>query len=131
MRKQRGLTQEKIPEQLDLFTDYEALEKKRQKEEEILEKEKRMQQAVLDIKKKYGISLADFSLSKEHPLTEHDCFSIEEINWRTFVRHNGVEVLKEIEQRFANERDPSVHGEHFLLFMNIFDIIFINIILFI
>ena len=67
---------------------------------------------------KYGISLADFSLSKEHPLTEHECFSIEEINWQTFFRHNGVEVLKEIEQRFANERDPSVHGEHFLLFMN-------------
>ena len=30
--------QEKLPEQLDLFTDYEALEQKRQKEEEILEK---------------------------------------------------------------------------------------------
>ena len=45
---------EKAPEQLDLFTDYEELEKKRQREEEILEKEKRMQQAVLDIKKKYG-----------------------------------------------------------------------------
>ncbi len=45
---------EKMPEQLDLFTDYENLEKKRQREEEILEKEKRMQQAVLDIKKKYG-----------------------------------------------------------------------------
>ena len=45
---------EQAPEQLDLFTDYEALSKKRQKEEEFLEKEKRMQQAVLDIKKKYG-----------------------------------------------------------------------------
>ena len=45
---------EKAPEQLDLFTDYEELEKKRQREEELLEKEKRMQQAVLDIKKKYG-----------------------------------------------------------------------------
>ena len=45
---------EKAPEQLDLFIDYEELEKKRQREEEILEKENRMQQAVLDIKKKYG-----------------------------------------------------------------------------
>ena len=66
----------------------------------------------------YGISLADFSLSKEHPLTDHECFSLEEPVFRTFFRHNGVEVLKEMEQRFANERDLSVHGEHFLLFMN-------------
>lgn len=41
-------------EQLDLFTDYEALEKKRKEEEETLEREKKMQQAVLSIKKKFG-----------------------------------------------------------------------------
>jgi DNA polymerase V len=46
--------QEKLPEQLDLFTDYEALEKRRHQEEKILQKEKRMQQAVLEIKKKFG-----------------------------------------------------------------------------
>lgn len=41
-------------EQLDLFTDYEALEKKRQEEEEALARERKMQQALLSIKKKYG-----------------------------------------------------------------------------
>lgn len=41
-------------EQLDLFTDYDALQKKRQDEEEKLKREKQMQQAMLTIKKKYG-----------------------------------------------------------------------------
>lgn len=41
-------------EQLDLFTDYAAEEKKRAEEKESLEKEKRMQQAMLSIKKKFG-----------------------------------------------------------------------------
>ena len=41
-------------EQLSLFTDYEAVEKEREKEVKNLEKEKRLQQAMLDIKKKYG-----------------------------------------------------------------------------
>ncbi len=43
-----------VNEQLDLFTDYEALERKRREEAEALEKEKKLQQAVLDIKKKFG-----------------------------------------------------------------------------
>ena len=43
-----------VCEQLDLFTDYEALERKRQEEREALEKEKNLQHAVLDIKKRYG-----------------------------------------------------------------------------
>lgn len=43
-----------VPEQLDLFTDYEALEREREQEEAELEKEKHIQQAVLSIKKKYG-----------------------------------------------------------------------------
>ena len=41
-------------EQLNLFTDYIAEEKKREDEKLALEREKRMQQAVLSIKKKYG-----------------------------------------------------------------------------
>lgn len=41
-------------EQLDLFTDYEKLEKQREMEKVQLEREKNMQKAVLDIKKKYG-----------------------------------------------------------------------------
>ena len=41
-------------QQLDLFTDYEALERQREEEEKELKKEKQMQQAVLTIKKKFG-----------------------------------------------------------------------------
>lgn len=41
-------------EQLDLFTDYAALEKEKEKEDAALEREKKMQQAVLTIKKKFG-----------------------------------------------------------------------------
>ncbi len=41
-------------EQLDLFTDYDALEAKRKKENEMLEKEKRRQEAILSLQKKYG-----------------------------------------------------------------------------
>ncbi len=65
-------TEKKTPEQLDLFTDYEALEQKRQKEEEILEKEKRMQQAVLDIKKKYGKNAILKGMNLEEGATAKD-----------------------------------------------------------
>lgn len=41
-------------EQLDLFTDYAAIEKDRLEEEEKLKREKQMQEAMLRIKKKYG-----------------------------------------------------------------------------
>ena len=42
------------PEQLDLFTDYEALEKQRAEEQAADEKERRMQQTTLLIQQKYG-----------------------------------------------------------------------------
>jgi DNA polymerase V len=41
-------------EQLDLFTDYEKLEKERKQEEAALAEEKKLQNAILSIKKKYG-----------------------------------------------------------------------------
>jgi DNA polymerase V len=41
-------------EQLDLFTDYEALEREREAEKAELEREKKLQNAMLDIKKKFG-----------------------------------------------------------------------------
>ena len=41
-------------EQLELFTDYGALEKQRKEEKEALERERKMQKAMLDIKKKFG-----------------------------------------------------------------------------
>jgi DNA polymerase V len=47
-------TQNNRPEQLDLFTDYEALESHRRKERAALAKERRMQEAQLRIKKRFG-----------------------------------------------------------------------------
>ena len=41
-------------EQLDLFTDYDALSKMRAKENKKLDREKRMQKAIISIKNKYG-----------------------------------------------------------------------------
>ena len=46
--------QDCAPQQLDLFTDYEALEKQRQAEQAKLDKERRMQEAQLKIKKRFG-----------------------------------------------------------------------------
>ena len=46
--------QDGAPQQLDLFTDYEALEKQRQEEQAKLDKERRMQEAQLNIKKRFG-----------------------------------------------------------------------------
>ena len=44
----------KAPVQYDLFTDYEAIEAERKREEAELEKERRAQEAVLKIKKQSG-----------------------------------------------------------------------------
>jgi len=41
-------------EQLTLFTDYEALQKEREEENEALAKERRLQEAMLAVKKRYG-----------------------------------------------------------------------------
>lgn len=41
-------------EQLDLFTDYEAKQKKREEENKSLSKERKLQEAMLEVKKKYG-----------------------------------------------------------------------------
>lgn len=41
-------------EQLDFFTDYEAVKKQKEKEDADLERERHMQEAMLSIKKKYG-----------------------------------------------------------------------------
>ena len=45
---------ENAPQQLDLFTDYEALEKQKQEEKAKLDKERRMQEAQLKIKQRFG-----------------------------------------------------------------------------
>ena len=41
-------------EQLDMFTDYAALEKKRTEEEADLKRERKLQEAMLDIRRKFG-----------------------------------------------------------------------------
>jgi DNA polymerase V len=41
-------------QQLDLFTDYEALEEKKEREKAALEKERRLQEAMLEIRRKFG-----------------------------------------------------------------------------
>jgi DNA polymerase V len=46
--------QKKSVEQLDLFVDYEAEDKRRAEEKALLDKEKRRQKAMLAIKQKYG-----------------------------------------------------------------------------
>jgi DNA polymerase V len=52
--EEESVKEKETYEQLDLFTDYEALKKERQKEEQELEREKKLQNAMLDIKKKFG-----------------------------------------------------------------------------
>ena len=46
--------EEAPPEQMNLFTDYEAQDRKQAQEQEELEKEQRLQQAMLSIKQRYG-----------------------------------------------------------------------------
>lgn len=46
--------QEPAWEQMDLFTDYAALEKQKKEEDAMLERERKLQEAMLDIKKKFG-----------------------------------------------------------------------------
>lgn len=53
IEESRALQQETF-EQMSLFTDYEALEKRKEQEEAELEREKKIQTAMLDIKKKFG-----------------------------------------------------------------------------
>ena len=45
---------DKSPQQLDLFTDYESVEKTQKNKQKKLEKERRMQEAVIKIKQRFG-----------------------------------------------------------------------------
>jgi DNA polymerase V len=48
------VSQNEAPQQLDLFTDYEALEKLKQEEQARMDKERRMQEVQLKIKQRFG-----------------------------------------------------------------------------
>lgn len=52
--EESSISRQESFEQMDLFTDYEALQKQRELEEQELERERQLQKAVLDIKKKFG-----------------------------------------------------------------------------
>jgi DNA polymerase V len=52
--EQIAIQQDNAPQQLDLFTDYEALEKQKQAEQARTDKERRMQEVQLRIKQRFG-----------------------------------------------------------------------------
>lgn len=56
-------------EQMDLFTDYEAVQKQQEAEQHELNREKKMQQAMLDIKKKFGKNAILKGISMEEGAT--------------------------------------------------------------
>lgn len=59
-------------EQMDMFTDYTALQAKREREQAELEREKKMQQAVLTIKKKFGKNAILKGMNLEEGATAKD-----------------------------------------------------------
>ena len=60
------------PEQLSLFTDYEALAKERESQEQARKKEKSMQGAILDIKERYGKNAILRGMNLEEGATAKD-----------------------------------------------------------
>ena len=54
VKDRKAAKNEEAFEQLDLFTDYEAVQRQREEEEAELERERKIQKAMLDIKKKFG-----------------------------------------------------------------------------
>ena len=54
VKDEKNADKKKRYEQLDLFTDYDALERQRAKEKTERDKEKNVQKALIDIKKKFG-----------------------------------------------------------------------------
>lgn len=70
--EEKARKRNKQPVELDLFTDYEALEAKKAEENAILARERRRQEAILKIKKKFGknalltgLNFADGATAKE------------------------------------------------------------------
>ena len=58
--------------QLDLFTDYEALKRQQQAEDEALTKERRCQKAILELRKKYGKNTILRGLNYAEGATQRD-----------------------------------------------------------
>ena len=60
------------PEQLDMFTDYGALDRQRALEAAVMEREKRRQKAVLAIKKRFGKNAVLKGMNMEDGATAKD-----------------------------------------------------------
>lgn len=69
---ERTMKKQPAPEQLDLFTDYESIQREREQEDAFLEKEKKIQQAVLSIKKRYGKNAVLKGMNLEEGATSKD-----------------------------------------------------------
>ena len=54
MTEEMAAGKQDFPEQLDMFTDYEALARQRAAEERAIDRERQGQQAVLDIRRRFG-----------------------------------------------------------------------------
>lgn len=52
--EESSVVKEESYEQMDLFTNYEEVQKRQAEEDAVLERERKMQKAMLDIKKKFG-----------------------------------------------------------------------------
>ncbi len=63
---------ESIPEQIDLFTDYTALEAEREQERQVLARERKMQEAMLTIKRKFGKNAILKGMNLEEGATAKD-----------------------------------------------------------
>ena len=59
-------------EQLNIFTDYEAVTRQREAEQSALEKERRMQEAVLSIKRKFNKNAIFKGMDLEEGATARD-----------------------------------------------------------
>ena len=69
---ERSVSTPILYEQMNLFTDYAALEKRRKKEQAELERDKKLQQAILTIKKKYGRNAILRGMSLEEGATARE-----------------------------------------------------------
>lgn len=69
---ERSVSTPILYEQVNLFTDYAALEKRRKKKQAELERDKKLQQAILTIKKKYGRNAILRGMSLEEGATARE-----------------------------------------------------------
>ena len=69
---ERSVSTPILYEQMNLFTDYATLEKRRKKKQAELERDKKLQQAILTIKKKYGRNAILRGMSLEEGATARE-----------------------------------------------------------